>query len=428
MAPGGAREIVDRTEIVATLENDCLLGGVSTAIVARHKMGKSFLLQHLHNRWPKLAAASDALFCHITLARLRETLGADEPLTDSVFYRYMIRELATQLQDRIMSDRQRWQLQIDSNNAQLATISADDPLRDAVSEQTSDFNAKLAGLSDLERLLVAMRIPLSRSRPVGKLDLVKILDELNELHKRVMLLVDDLHHFLEKNEFSDDLYQFVRGGDKVGNIVALFSVPVRPRDLQLHSKQLAKGREALFNHIQPKPLPPFSDTDVAAYFNHLYPDETLTAEEGRYLFELGGGSPQFLLVAYNLFVLRQHPTRVERVAFEAELAKAFQKGFQEIWAWCDDTEKAVLRNVAQFSATEDTLARQNLISSGYLIPARPTNQAKMFSNLFVDFVREQIRVRVKAELPFDVLPTALFFAQPKKAEPLVTFVLDNPTA
>ena len=77
MAPGGAREIVDSTEIVATLENDCLLGGVSTAIVARHKMGKSFLLQHLHNRWPKLAAASDALLCHITLARLRETLGAD---------------------------------------------------------------------------------------------------------------------------------------------------------------------------------------------------------------------------------------------------------------------------------------------------------------------------------------------------------------
>jgi transglutaminase-like putative cysteine protease len=425
MAAGG-RDIVDRTEILCTLDDECLQKGVSTAIVARHKMGKSFLLRHLHSRWPQITDAPDSLFCFVTIDNLKETLGDNEPLSDSVFYRYIVRKLASQLEQRILADRQRWQRNVNEDEALLASIGAGD-LHDALTARISDLRGKLAGLPGLQSVLTAMQTLLGRPRPVEKLDVVRLVDDLNDFGKRVVFLLDDLHRFLEQQEFSDDLYQFVRGGDTTGSIVALFSMPVRPMDLRLHSKKLAKGREALLNYIRANPLPPFSDRDVSEYLKYLFPDETLTWEEGRYLFRLGGGSPQFLLIAYDLFVSRQHPTRAERKEFEAELAKAFRKGFQEIWEWCGEDEKRVLRQKAQFSIPPDTIARRNLLSSGYLIPDPSPDEPRMFSSLFIDFVREQIRVEAKAELTFDVFPTALYFAQPRLAEPLVTFVLDNPT-
>jgi hypothetical protein len=132
------------------------------------------------------------------------------------------------------------------------------------------------------------------------------------------------------------------------------------------------------------------------------------------------------------------------------LEDEFRRVFEQIWSGSDDAEKATLRAVADGAILEPG-STDRLESEGYLMGEGP--RLIIFSRLFADFIRKQPRpgappivkpgtpvtgapealtgdepLRFEARIPWNVFPSALFFATADAAAKVGDITIENCTS
>src|SRR5687768_10375477 len=114
--------IYDRIDLVRVLDNECFgAASVSAALIGGHKVGKTRLLQHIHERENR----PEAFYCLLNVSMMEAQGG----LTDESFLRYFVEELSKQVDawiDEQAQDENRWRAQLAAARAadQPDTITA----------------------------------------------------------------------------------------------------------------------------------------------------------------------------------------------------------------------------------------------------------------------------------------------------------------
>jgi len=442
-------ELFDRKNVLAMLDAQCFGEPASSAVIlGAHKVGKTYLLDHICSR---RLQGQETLFCRIDMYSLR----ASETLSDDTFLRYFLVSIVDQIENWI----------------QVQTVMEpiwQEDLKKAEEERTAgrvtETQVTIAGLhKQLEQLRVLRDVTgrigklLDQKDPIQVFHVVLIFNSLRRINKRIVLIIDEFHQMMKEKGFTDRLFSFLRGANNEGKIVALVSSPIHLMDPSLHPTPEGdrNDRLSLFNHFQMQFLDPFSDQETEGFLDWLPPIlPPLTLEETQYIRRLGGGSPYFLKMARELFVDRQRPkNEKEREDFEKGYASPFfESAFQELWQRCSTEEGTVLLRVASGKDPEGP-AVMKLQREGYLV--RGTGAPQLFSTLFAEFVRQQKSppvhlqppvadrrvapagqgqqparrstdvIHVKSvTLPYHIFPTALYVAYPEQAD-LITFQLEN---
>jgi hypothetical protein len=431
---GMAMLIFDRVDVLKAIENACLLaGGRSAVVLSTQKVGKSYLLDHIYNN---CLPTDDTLFCRINLDLLRG-VNEDQPLTDEVFYRFLVDRLRERLETWIASrsgEEEECKQDIDEAGQVLVALAgledADSVAhREAAKRQQRFRRQQMIELASLREISV-LADALFNKPTIKAQNLVTILDRLRRNKKRVVLFIDDFQRIVAEPGLTDSLFSFLRAANNDGNLIALASSPVHLMHSSLHPQ--AGERPSLFNHFAAVRLEPFTDAEADSFLQWLPIDgEPLTAEELSYIRSLSGGAPYFLKAVRDQFVMNHRPAGDARIAFERDLTPALETGFREIWRRCTPEQRTILRDVAAnrpiMTAGPDALSLQ---SDGYLI-VNGAN-ARLFSPLFVTFVMqrppdepEAPALEATATVMYNVLPTALVFAQPIESAPIVSFKLRN---
>jgi hypothetical protein len=445
-------EIFDRENLVKLIDRDCLAeSGTSAAIVGAHKVGKTHLLRHITSRPPK---SQESLFCNIDLDLLRASLKGGESFSDDVFLRFFLSRLVRQIDGWIRSqdeEKELWSSDIRKAEQDLASLNslasagpAVQQLREQLREQhvtlVSALKQRLRQLKTLETIGSNIRALLKQKEPLAVHQVVYVFDDLKDLKKRIVLIIDEFDNMLKQKGFSDALFSFLRGANNDGKIIALVTSRVHLMDESLHGDHPSE-RISLVNHFRLQLLDPFDGreaTDFLDWFAAATPP--LTADEKSYVQKLGGGSPYFLKEAREQFINRGRPSTPEACeAFEQMyLSALFEDGFLQIWNRLAPEELAALRQVAN-GVAPDALPRMKLEREGYLI--RSDSGVSLFSPLFSDFVKRQPAkgrpsrptptagaaapapsgmfvepLEITVDLPFKVIPSSLYFAYPELGE------------
>lgn len=449
--------IFDREILVQVLDRECLAEtGTSAAIVGAHKVGKTHLLKHICSRALK---SQESLFCTIDLDLLRASLGDGETLSDHVFLRFFLSQLVEQIDSWIENqsdEKELWSRDIAKAEQELTALSAVvDPniqkMRDQRLSLVAALKPKLRQLQGLEKVSGSIHQLVDQKDRLAVYQVVYVFNSLQRLTKRIILIIDEFDQMLREKGFTDGLFSFLRGANNTGKIIALVTSRVHLMDKSLHGDLATPDRLSLFNHFRPQILSPFSPNESIAFLDWFAEGEPpLNPDEKAYLRKLGGGSPYFLKQAREEFLSRGRPaTELARTEFEMKyLSPILDDALGQIWNRCVPGEHTTLRQVAT-GESPDQEASSKLERDGYLI--RSDSGTSLFSPLFVEFVKRQPRspkpvsppaeparnpvtpgrpeqqIEVSMTLPYQVIPTSLYFAYPEMAD-VCKFTVTNNTA
>ncbi|WP_125486735.1 hypothetical protein [Edaphobacter aggregans] len=467
--------IYDREALLNTLEAECFSDiGASAVIIGGHKVGKSYLLEHILTR---PSDSSGNLYCRINVDLLKAS--GNGTLSDHVFLRFFLVLLLRQIDDLL--ERQRGEVtewsgllaQAEQKAIALADVMPDpaiDAIRLSQLNLAAAYRKKISQrqneIEELASAAEALRRLTAGGKQVAVDELTEVLLQLRGLRKRIILVIDDYDHMVSQPGFTDNLFSFLRGANNEKKIIALVSSHKRLMDLKPEEhgaggkESSANGksldRTSLFNHFQIQRLIPFRGKQPEAFLEWLgRPDGgdslALGAEEKKYLRSLGGGCPHFLRYARSLY-LQKRPLENDaaRRQFENDhLVDEFHQVFEQIWTGCDEAERATLRAIAD-GATIEPGSADRLETEGYLMEDGPC--LTIFSKLFADFIRKKPKpsasalvkpatpetgvpetlsvdepLRFETNIPWDVFPSALFFATADAAANVGEIKIENCT-
>jgi hypothetical protein len=441
-------EMFDRDGLVRVIDRDCLgESGTSAAVVGAHKVGKTHLLKHIASRPHR---SQESFYCNIDLYLLRASLEDGESLSDHVFLRFFLSRLYEQIDEWIESQsdaKKRWDADITKAEQDLAALQkvevanqAFESLRAQMREAVAALNQRLRQLTALAKVRDEIEELLTRRDLLKIHKVVYVFNHLQRLNKRVILLIDEFDQMLREKRFSQELFSFLRGANNEGKIIALVTSRVHLMDESLHGDSATPDRMSLFNHFQLQFLDPFDGREALGFLEWSpAADPPLTPKEKAYIQKLGGGSPHFLQLAREEFLRRERPSGPEeRENFEKKyLSRVFEDGFHDIWNRLVPAERNTLRKVAD-GAQPDPLVGMKLEREGYVI--QTDSGPLLFSPLFHDFVKQQPRfsrsvlspidvsspapadkmpteqIEIKIDLPYEVIPSSLYFACSNLAE------------
>src|SRR5205823_5521325 len=238
-------EIFDRKHLVKVIDRDWLGdSGTSAAIVGTHKVGKTHLLRHLTSRPVK---GQESLFCNIDLYLLRATLKQGEEFSDDVFLRFFLERLVRQIDAWVTTqndEKELWSADItkaEKDLAALNSLAAASPviekLREQLREQHSNLvdalKPRLLQLQTLENISSSIRQLLKQKEKLAVHQVVYVFDDLKDLKKRIILIIDEFDQILKEKGFSDALLSFLRGANNDGKIIALVTSQVHLMDESL---------------------------------------------------------------------------------------------------------------------------------------------------------------------------------------------------
>jgi hypothetical protein len=445
-------KMFDRDILMGMLDQECLGAlGTSAAVIGAHKVGKTHLLDYICDR-PN--TGQENLFCIVDRHLLRASCRADESLSDHVFLRFFLAALLTQVNDLIeihRAESERWQVAI--KQAELLAEQKKQNNEPATYEdQLSDIEAlkqKVSELEVLEKVSKKIERLTEQPSPISIYEVTSVIDNLQKIRKRIILVIDEFNQLLKEKGLSYDLFSFLRGANNRRKIIALVTSPIDLMDPSLHD-DMSPGREDLFNHFHPKILYPFDTAEANRFLDWLKPAPALTENERTYIIKLGGGSPYFLKESLQYFNAYGRPATDEaRQDFERKfLAPTLENPFRQIWGRCSPDARTIMSQLAAGETIDETHpAFLFLETAGYLI--RTKSGVSLFSSLFSDFAKRQSSklpsisksalaveevgwqlakgVSVKAELLYTTIPSALFYVSPKHAE-LVQFEIKNTTS
>ena len=430
-----ASDIFDRTDVLKLIESQCLSsGGTSGVLLCPQKVGKSYLLDHIYAQRDR----PDLIFCRINPDTLREEQVQGDPYLDQAFLKHFIRRLHRELESWVEVRTEQepdWIKRLDEIEHKLVGLAgSDDPeaaeRRKLLDENKKAFSSPFTELKTL-RLVSAGLAKLLEQREVQTIQVTSLLERLQRLQKRVVLLIDDYHRIVGEGAFSEVVFRFLRAANSDETIIALASSPKNLMDLSLHRGD--HERSTFFNHFNQHVLRPFKNSEADQFLDWLARAEApLSPDQKAYLRELGGGSPYFLRQAREQFVAVGMPAaNPAREEFERQVFRGLEGAFRDIWHRCSAGRRTVLRDVVQGKAAKNRTSEfQELVDDGYLVETGA--DVRIFSRLFAQFVTQQLEtdayegVSASALVSHTVFPTALAFAKPD--EPLVTFHLNNPTA
>ncbi|HKQ99211.1 MAG TPA: hypothetical protein VJT09_00980 [Pyrinomonadaceae bacterium] len=451
--------IFDREDIVKAIDRECLSApGNSHIIIGTHKVGKTYLLNHISSR---PTSGRESLFCKVDLDIL-DVFARGRALSDDVFLRFFLSQLLGQINDWIdeqSKEKDSWQADIRQNEEALKVLSiSNNPLlHDAVRDTKNAISALKEKQEELGVLIDVsgkIQVLINQAQELMSYMLVDIIDILHDKNKRIILIIDEFNLLIKEKGLGPDLFQFLRGMNNQGKIIVLASSIVHPMDASLHSEVDEHDRRSYFNYFGIQVLDPFTKQEAADFLCWLHGgDCPLAPDEKQYLQDLGGGSPFFLELARDRYLQYGRPKLdAERREFEQILASALIGPFSQIWERCNQEDRTTLRKLAAGEEIEPSCCF-NLGKEGYL--TKHQTGFKIFSTLFSDFIKQQSKssqsepitsppyksasgetvrvggpptatVQVFADIPFEVLPTALYIADLKYAD-LLTFKIVNHT-
>jgi hypothetical protein len=433
-------QIFDRKPVLEVINRDCLGEvGSSAVVIGAPKVGKSHLLDYIYTEYPRMQKT--LLFCQINVDLLRATLSPGEELSDHLFLRFFLKRLLAQLNKWIADqslDEPSWRQDIDEAKQraeQLARQPDDQEAQVVRKELDTKIKAYEQELRELEVLRDVAKNIRQLVDQLGQLrvpQVVYVFDDLDRVRKRIILIIDDFDRMLREARFSDELFHFLRGAK--GKIAVLVSSRVRLMDPSLHPADRLRERQALVNAFQPQPLDLFSSHEAEVFLDWaMQATPALTPEEKNYICELGGGSPYFLRIALQQFLVWGRPTPgANRQKFEQQyVLPCFDAGFWDLWQRCLESERTLLRHLAAGETAGVTRELGKLKREGYVVDTE--TGPKPFSRVFAEFVRQQVDetpaadVRVSVTIPRTAFPAALYFAMPGLAEP-VLFSIQNLTS
>lgn len=382
----------DRISMVEALDQD-LLTGKSAVVIGAPKIGKTHLLEHIYSRPTR---NQGGLLCKIGIYSLTASLREGEALSDHVFLRLFLRQLLAQISElfdcqNALKEEDDWVDAIKKAEQQvelLKQLPGDERVKEMLEQQRVTINALKAQLAELDKLgkiAEKMRRLLDRAEPIRVYEVSDIFLDLNNINKRIILIIDEFDRILQERGFTTNLYSFLRGNE--GTIVTIVSSPLRLMDPSLHPDIDKQDRTDLFNHFQPKILDPFTRDEAREYLSWL-PDAELTADEKEYVQSLGGGSPHFLKIARETFLRYGRPALpAARDEFERKyLSLVFEDAFHYIWERCSPGDRSALRQFVEGEKL-DLNTTLGLIRQGYLV-GTPTGN-NLFCPLFNDYLKRQ---------------------------------------
>lgn len=377
-------EIFDREAVVRNLSTCCFgAEGTSAALVCAHKVGKTTILEHLEE---KHSQAETVVTCKVSLDLLRGSLEEDQSLSDSAFLRFFLQRLDQRLLERIHqreAKEEAWALEV----AELAGESH------SLRQSRRQLLARcLEELSTLRRVRERIAQLVTSDSP-QRTTLLRILNELQGIGWRIVLIIDDFQDMLRETGFSDRLFSFLRGANNEKKIVSLVASTTGLMENSLHAASANKERKTIFNQFLHSQIEPFDEGKAKGYIRWLEDRDQkdggevtrVDDSEIRYLYEIVGGSPFFLGKARAEFVGAERPATVEeRVQFEKrKLGPAFHPVFETLWSRCSEAARGVLLEIAGGRVPPSTGALEQLEREGFVrvVEDRPN----LFARLFTDF-------------------------------------------
>ena len=398
-------KIYDRKELVKVLDRECLGAPSSSALlIGGHKVGKSELLNFLHER-----REGDAFYCQLSVDLVK--------LSDQTFLREFVETVKLQLETWIeeqRADEEEW----------IAGAKAPDvapQLAQALKKRLQQLNWLRDALARMETILAGDSIQSK--------DLNRVFDRFQQAGKKVVLIIDEYDQIVAEHRISDDLFAFLRGNNMQKRIVMMVASRRHLMDQDLHPTDDRIDRRNYFNHFSVRPLNPFIEPHPVSYLEWLEQREddnvVLTADERKYIATLGGGLPYFLSNARTAFITQDRPKEADRHDFENNLLFAFRQVFSDMWADYDEADRQALKDAAAGNSAS-LGSRAQLISYGVVVGAGG-GAYRIFSPLFERFVRnaavgvarraprhtpaDATSIAVSPINAYDVYPTVLSMAQ-----------------
>ncbi|MGH7485426.1 MAG: hypothetical protein ACREMY_07445, partial [bacterium] len=251
--------LFDRTTVVATLQANCLgVNGTSGVVVGSHKVGKTYLLNHLA---APAQQPADALVCRLDLDLLRVSLEPPREVDDDAFFGFLTARIADALGTWIAEEsthEDEWRRALAAHDATPSAqrTEALETAARALRSQLGTLEALRKVDADLERLLA--------HQPIKLMALSQVLEKIKRTKRRVLLIIDEFNKMLLEPKLTERVFGFLRGAASERKVITLGASDLHPMDAALHPHSDPE-RRALFNHYYAQQLAPFKNDEAAGF-------------------------------------------------------------------------------------------------------------------------------------------------------------------